>query len=358
MTQLNPAICPVTIGLDVGDRTTHFCVLRDREVVTRGSTKTTRAGLDEALGQFTGARVVLEAGSQSPWMSRHLQGMGFDVHVADPRRVQLISKDPRKTDRRDAELLARLESGMPELLGDVRHRSEQAQADLSMVRARDQLVRARASLVQCVRSLCKAYGLRLPDASTAGFAKRVRDLVPQALAPAIEVLLDQISAITAAVRELNRRIAKLAQERYPEIALLQQVNGVGPITATAFVLTIEEAARFEDSRRLGSWLGLCPRSHASGDSKPELQISKSGDGYLRRLFIQCAQYMLGPHGKDSDLRRFGLRLVARGGRAAKKKAVTAVARKLAVLLHRIWRSGLAYDPLHHTNRQTPASAAV
>lgn len=356
MTQLSGAISPLTIGLDIGDRTTHFCVLRDRAVVDRGSTKTTRDGLDQALSGFVGAHVVLEAGSQSPWMSRHLRTRGFDVHVADPRRVQLISKDPRKTDRRDAEVLARLESGMPELLGQVHHRSEQAQADLSMVRARDQLVQCRASLVQCVRSLCKAFGERLPSTSTAGFSKRVREMVPPALLPAIEVMLDQVAALTAAVRELDHRIAKVADERYPEIALLQQVNGVGPVTATAFVLTIEEPARFEDSRRLGSWLGLCPRSHASGDSNPELRISKAGDGYLRRLLVQCAQYMLGPFGQDSDLRRFGQRLAARGGRAAKKKAVTAVARKLAVLLHRIWRDGLAYDPLHEANRRATVVA--
>ena len=356
MAQLSAAISPVTIGLDVGDRTTHFCVLRDRVVVHRGSTKTSREGLDQALGEFAGARVVLEAGSQSPWMSRHLKALGFAVHVADPRRVQLISKDPRKTDRRDAEVLARLESGMPELLGQVHHRGEQAQADLSMVRARDQLVQCRTSLVQCARSLCKASGERLPSASTAGFSKRVRELVPAALTPGIEVLLDQIEALTASIRELERRIATVAAERYPEIALLQQVNGVGPVTATAFVLTIEDPTRFEDSRRLGSWLGLCPRSHASGDSNPELAISKAGDGYLRRLLVQCAQYILGPFGKDSDLRRFGQRLAARGGRAAKKKAVTAVARKLAVLLHRIWRDGLAYDPLHHANRHAAVAA--
>jgi transposase len=290
-------------------------------------------------------------------MSRHLGATGFDVHVADPRRVQLISKDPRKTDRRDAEMLARLEAGMPELLGRVHHRGEQAQADLSVVRARDQLVRCRTSLVQCVRSICKAFGERLPAASTAGFSKRVRELVPAVVLPAIEVLLDQTEALTVAIRELDRRLADAAQQRYPEVALLQQVNGVGPVTATAFVLTLEEPARFENSRRVGSWLGLCPRSHASGDSSPELRISKSGDGYLRRLLVQCAQYILGPFGKDSDLRRFGQRLVARGGRAAKKKAVTAVARKLAVLLHRIWRDGLAYDPLHRTN-QSAATAAV
>ncbi len=357
MTQLIASTSPVTIGLDVGDRTTHFCVLKDREVVTRGAASTTRKGLDEALSSFLGSRIVLEAGSQSPWMSRHLRDAGFAVHVADPRRVQLISRDPRKTDRRDAEMLARLESGMPELLGHVHHRSEQAQADLAMIRARDQVVGCRTSLVQCVRSLTKSFGLRLPSASTSGFSKRVREIVPQALLPAIEVLLDQVDTLTKSIRELDRRIAKVAKERYPEIELLQQVNGVGPVTAAAFVLTIEDPTRFEESRRVGSWLGLCPRSHASGDSDPQLRISKSGDGYLRRLLVQCAQYILGPFGKDSDLRRFGLRLVERGGRAAKKKAITAVARKLAVLLHRLWRCGLVYDPLHETNRRA-AKAAV
>jgi len=351
MTQPTLSTSPVTIGLDTGDRTIHHCALREREVVRRGVCPTTRQGLDKALADFPGTRVVLEAGSQSAWIARHLVSQGFDVHVVDPRRVQLISKDPRKTDRRDAELLARLEVGMPELLGRVHHRSEQAQADLALIRARDQLVRCRTSLVQCVRGLTKSFGLRLPSASTAAFSKRVCELVPEALLPAIEVVLLQVDGLTASIRELDRRIARVAKERYPEIEVLQQVHGIGPVTATAYVLTIEEPARFEDSRRVGSWLGLCPRSHASGDSNPELGISKSGDGYLRRLLVQCAQYVLGPFGKDSDIRRFGLRLVARGGRAAKKKALIAVARKLAVLLHRIWQSGLSYDPFHHSRRQ-------
>lgn len=357
MTQTTASTSPVTIGLDVGDRTTHFCVLENREVIQRGVCATTRKGLDRALAAFPGAGLVLEAGSQSPWMSRHLRGAGFGVHVVDPRRVQLISKDPRKTDRRDAELLARLEAGMPDLLGRIHHRSEQAQADLAMVRAREQLVTTRTSLVQCVRSLTKSFGYRLPSASAAGFHDRVRGLVPDILLPAVEPLLDQLAQISKAIRALDRRIAQLAEQRYPEISLLQEVHGVGPVTATAYVLTIEDPSRFTDSRRVGSWVGLCPRSHASGDHDPELRISRSGDTYLRRLLVQCAHYILGPFGKDSDLRRFGLRLAARGGRAAKKRAAVAVARKLAVLLHRLWRSGMAYDPLFDANRKA-ARAAV
>ena len=357
MTQITASQSLLTIGLDVGDRATHFCVLRDRQVETRGVAKTSREGLTESLFPFPGAQIVLEAGSQSPWMSRHLRGLGFQVHVADPRRVQLISKDPRKTDRRDAEMLARIESGMPEVMGFVHHRSEQAQADLALIRVRDQLVQSRTSQVQCARSLCKSFGLRLPSASTRGFTKRVRELVPADLRPAIDILLDHLEVLSAVIKKLERQIQEVAEDRYPEIEVLRQVNGVGPITSAAFVLTVEDPSRFKDSRQVGSWLGLCPKVHSSGDSNPELRVTKAGDGYLRRLLVQCAQYILGPFGKDSDLRRFGERLVARGGRAARKKAVIAVARKLGVLLHRIWRDGLAYDPLHQARRREAATAS-
>ncbi|MEZ5990127.1 MAG: transposase [Planctomycetota bacterium] len=138
--------------------------------------------------------------------------------------------------------------------------------------------------------------------------------------------------------------------------MLQQVHGVGPLTSMAFALTIEEPTRFDDSRRVWSWVGLCPRSQASGDKAPELRISKSGDGYLRRLLVQCAQHILGPFGKDGDLRRFGLRLAARED-DPRRTAVTAVARKLAVLLHRPWRHGLSYDPLHDADRKAARLSA-
>ncbi len=352
MTQISAQTTPVTIGLDVGDRTTHYCVLDgERSVIARSTFRSTPVALSKTLAQFRGARVALEAGSQSPWMLRQLRNDGFEVHVVDPRRVQLISKDPRKTDRRDAEVLARLEASMPELLGTIHHRGEQAQADLSIIRARDLLVRMRTMTVQQVRSLSKAFGVRLPSASTVAFPRRVRELTPKTLRPALEPLLDMITDLSQRIREFDRLLAKVAVKRYPEISMLQQIPGVGPVTATAFVLSIEDPGRFSDSRRVGSWVGLCPRSYASGDSDPQLRISKAGDGYLRRLLVQCAHYILGHFGKDSDLRRFGLRLAARGGRGAKQRAAVAVARKLAVLLHRLWQHSIDYEPLHHANRQ-------
>jgi len=144
---------------------------------------------------------------------------------------------------------------------------------------------------------------------------------------------------------------------YPEVELLRQIHGVGLITAATFALTIEDPNRFTDSLQVGSWVGLAPRCHSSGDSNPQLPIGKSGDGHLRRLLVQCGHYILGPFGQDSDLRRFGLKLAERGGRAAKKKAVVAVARKLAVLLHRLWSRGLEYAPLHAANRRAESAAS-
>ena len=358
MTNVTSPVCPTTIGLDVGDRRTHFCALdAQRQVLARGSFPTTPGDLKLTMERFTGARVILEAGSQSPWMSRSLRTAGFAVQVADPRRVQLIAKDPRKTDRRDAELLARLGAAGPELLGNVHHRGEQAQGHQSVIRTRDLVVRQRTMAVHHVRGLCKAFGVRLPSASTEAFPQRVRKLIPDSLQAAVLPLLELIDEFTRRIREFERTLAELAKRHYPEVQHLQQIHGVGPVISVAFVLSVEDPKRFDDSRRLGSWLGLCPRSDASGDSNPQLRISKAGDPYLRRLLVQGAQYILGHFGKDCDLRRYGLHLAARGGKAAKKRAAVAVARKLAVLLHRLWLTGATYDPLHNAKRIAAKTSA-
>ena len=358
MTNSISTMSPTTIGLDVGDRRTHFCALDEqRKVLARGSFPTARAQLQETLTPFAGAKVILEAGSQSPWMSRVLRGWGYEVQVADPRRVQLISKDPRKTDRRDAEMLARMGAAMPELLGNVYHRGEQAHAHLSIVRARDLAVRMRTMAVQQVRSICKAFGLRLPSASTSGFAGRVEDLIPELLRPALIPILELTTELTQRVRAYDKSLVKIAKEHYPEVQHLQQVNSIGPLISVAFVLSVEDPKRFVSSRRVGSWLGLCPRCQSSGDSNPQLGISKAGDPRLRRLLMQGAQRLLGPFGADCDLRRYGLHLAARGGKAAKKRAAVAVARKIAVLLHRLWVTGADYEPLRNANRLTAAATA-
>jgi transposase len=351
-------VSPITVGLDVGDRRSRFSACgSDRQAFASGSFPTTKEALLKALRPFPGAKVVLEAGSQSPWMSRVLRAQGYSVQVVDPRRVALISKDPRKSDRRDTDMLMKLGAAMPELLGNIHHRGELAQAHLSILRARDLVVRLRTMAVQQVRGLCKVFGTRLPRTDTSTFAKRVIELIPEALHDAVLPILHVIAELTERVHGFEKTLAKLAKEHYPEVQRLQQVNGIGPVISVGYVLSIEDPKRFSNSRSVGSWLGLCPRSRASGDSNPQLRISKSGDARLRRLLVQGAQQLLGPFGADCDLRRYGLHLAARGGKAAKKRAVVAVARKLAVLLHRLWVSGADYEPLRNANQKALATAS-
>jgi len=347
---------PVFFGLDVGDRVTHLCCVDGaREVLERQRFPTTREGVVEVFGGRAPAKIVLEAGSQSPWMSELLRMLGHEVVVADARRVAAITRSGRKTDRRDAEVLARLLQGMPELLGAVHHRGRQAQADLAMIRARDVLVRTRTRLVQHVRGTLKAFGLRARSCSASAFHRAAREAVPEDLEPALVPILEHLSDLERRIQHLDRELERVAGERHPDAAHLRQVCGVGPLTSLAFVLTVDDPARFKKSRTVGSWVGLCPKVLASGDQNPELSISKTGSSYLRRLLVQSAHYMLGPFGKDSDLRRFGLRLCERGGKAAKRRAVVAVARRLAVLLHRLWVSGEHYAPLRNSQR-TAATA--
>jgi transposase len=139
---------------------------------------------------------------------------------------------------------------------------------------------------------------------------------------------------------------------------LRQVEGVGPLTALTFVLTLEDPYRFEKSRSVGAYLGLVPASDKSGDRDPQRRISKEGDEMLRKLLVGSAHYILGPFGGDSDLRRHGEKIASRGAKNAKKRAAVAVARKLAVLLHRLWVTGEVYDPLYNAHRSQEREEAA
>lgn len=345
----------VTIGLDLGDKWSEACgVDAGGRTVLRHRVRTTRAGLDD-LQAYVGARVVLEAGTHSPWVSRHLKASGFEVIVANPRRVRLIAQSDSKSDGFDAEMLARLGRADPKLLAPIAHRSEAVQRDRIRLLVRDGLVRARTQLINQVRGFAKSLGVRLPGGSAETFAKRLRATELGDLFPGCAGLLEMIERLTDEARRLEREIDRVGAARYPVTQLLRQVPGVGVITSLAFVLTLEDPNRFHSSRAVGAYLGLRPRRRDSGERSPQLRITKAGDVFLRRLLVGSAQYVLGPFGPDTDLRRFGLRLAERGGKAAKKRAVVAVARKLAVLLHRLWVTGEAYVPVGYATR-APAAA--
>jgi transposase len=345
----------LTTGLDLGDRTTHRCTLDgERQVVARGRLTTTRESLQREFGGIPQQRIVIEAGSQSLWVGHLLRELGHEVMVVDPRRVQKLVAGNRKTDRRDAESLARLAVGVPELLGNAHHRSFETQADLSVMRSRDVLVRVRTKLVCHVRGILKSFGIKLRRTKAEGFHRRAGAEIPALLQPALQPVLAVLADLERRIDELDDTLQVAATTRHPEVAVLRQVAGVGPVVAMAFALTVGDPQRFKRSRDVGAWVGLTPDKRASGDSDPQLRIHKRGDGYLRRLLVVAAHYILGPFGKDSDLRRYGLRLCERGGKNGKKRAVCAVARKLAVLLHRLWVSGGVYEPLRNSK---PAEVA-
>lgn len=338
----------LTMGLDLGDRYSQICVLaEDGELLEEARVRTTAAALRRRFGFEGSARVVLEAGAHSPWVSRLLEELGHEVIVANPRRLRLIYENHSKSDRVDAAYLARVGRLDPGLLAPLRHRSATTQADLVLLRSREALVRSRTALINHTRGAVKAAGGRLPRCSAVSFASKVRAHIPAELEPALLAVLETIAHLNVQIRTLELRIQEMAEERYPETQLLRQVPGVGPITAATYLLTLEDPARFPRSRAVGSYLGLRPRQKDSGSSRPQLRITKAGDEAVRRLLVGAAQYILGRFGPDSDLRRWGLRLAEQGGKAAKKRAVVAVARKLSVLLLRLWVTGEVYEPLRN-----------
>lgn len=353
MTVIAPA--SLTAGLDLGDRTSHFCLLDGAgNVVERGTFSMGRGAVERQMTRLRRKgveRVALEVGTHSPWLSRLLHAMGFEVYVANARKVQLVSQNTRKTDRVDAELLARLCRVDPRLLSPIEHRGAAAQADLALLKSRGAVVDSRTQLVNHVRGIVKAWGARLPSCSTDCFHKKVAEHVPDELAAALAPVIKQIGCLTETITAFDKQIEKRSEERYPEVAVLRQIKGVGPITALTYALTIESPERIHKTRNVGAYLGLVPREFQSGGKKPELRITKAGDATLRSLLVSSAHYILGPFGEDSDLRRFGERIASKGGKGAKKRAIIAVARKLSIVLLRLWQTGEQYEPLRNSTRR-------
>jgi transposase len=348
----------LTIGLDLGDRNSWYCVVDEAgQIQLEQRVRTTAAALRELFGTMPRSRIALEIGTHSPWISRLLSELGHEVIVANARKVRLIGESRKKDDRLDAQRLGRLARIDPQLLYPVKHRSVQAQADLMTIRARAGLVRARTALVNTARGLAKSYGERLRGCNVRNMNPEKAEGLSPELQTALEPLLACIESVSERIREYNERIEKLAQDSYPQVAVLKQVKGVGTLIALTYMLTLEDPYRFRKSRDVGCYLGLPPGRRNSGQREPQLHISKEGDPYLRTLLIQGAQHILGPFGIECDLRRWGLTLAERGGKSGKKRAIVATARKLAVLLHHLWVSGEAYEPLHNSSRTTVATAA-
>jgi transposase len=342
----------ITAGLDLGDKYSHLCLIDtdSGEVIEEGRLRTTPEALRQRFDSEYSLKIAIEVGMHSPWVSRLLEECGHKVLVANARKLKLIYGGKRKTDKLDAENLARLGRLDPKLLYPLKHRSEASQAHLAVIRSREALVGSRTQLINHVRGAVKSFGHRLPKCSARSFQKKILEHLPKELVSALRPLLETIGELTERIREYERKLEEIATEHYPETELLRQVAGVGTLTSLTFVLTLEDPHRFSKSRSVGAYLGLVPGEDQSGESDPQQQISKEGDEMLRRLLVGSAHYILGPFAQDSDLRRHGLKIAERGGKNAKKRAVVAVARKLCVLLHHLWVTGDVYEPLHNARR--------
>ena len=353
-----------TVGLDLGDKHSRYCVLdQEGQIRAERSVATTKAAMTREFGKLQRSRIALEVGTHSPWVSRLLSGLGHEVIVANARKVRAISQSSRKDDRMDAQMLGRLARVEPALLCPIRHRGEVAQQHLAMIRARAALVDARTGLVNLARGVSKAFGERLRKCDADQMGERELEKLDAGVKGALGRVLQMVEAMTEQIHGYDKELAEIARKHYPETALLEQISGVGLLIALTFLLTLEDKSRFGRSRDVGCYLGLRPKRQDSGESQPELRITKEGDVYLRRLLVQGAHYILSARGPDTDLKRWGLQLAGTGKQAGqpkkqgdkkkKKRAVVAVARKLAILLHHLWVTGEVYEPL----RQAQAAAA-
>lgn len=349
----------LTEGLDLGDQESVTCLIDEScRIVGRGRIKTTAEELTAHFGQGRLRRVVLEASTHSPWVGRLIKDLGHELIVANPRHVHLIANNQRKNDHNDAELLARMGRADPELLSPVTPRSEQQQDDLSLIRQREGFVRSRTREINIQRSLVKSTGDRLPSCSAESFhrkitAKSVSARLWDLLEPGVTV----VECLSLQIKVCDDKLETIGRKRYPQIERLQKIHGVGPVVALAYVLTLGDPSRFSRSREVGAYIGLVPAQKQSSQSNPQLSITKCGNTYLRCLLVNAAQRILQKRSPDCALKQHGLRIYQAQGetRIAKRKAVIAVARKLAVIMHRVWVSGQEYDPFHGAKTKPEAA---
>ncbi len=346
-----------TIGIDLGDRHSRVCVL-DHETgeIEEFSISMCPNAFRERMARVRRARVVIECGTQSLWVGHTLMDLGFDLIVANPRNLALIAKSHLKTDRVDARMLAELGGSSLRLLQPVTLRSMATQRDLALMRVRDALVKDRTEQVNRLRMILKPFGIRIKTGTGRGMIEDVRCKSPDELVEVTAPLIRTIEHLNQEIRGLDRKIATLIEERYPQARLLMTVDGIGPITALSTVLTIDDPKRFKGSRSAGAYAGLAPGKFESGRIRRDMGITKTGSLLWRCHLINSAQYILSSRGKDCDLRRIGLEIASRGGPKGKRRAVVAVARRLAVMMHRMLIEHREFERLRFPERRMAFAA--
>src|SRR5262245_12059439 len=284
----------LTVGLDLGDQWSNYCILGlEGETLAEGQLRTTREDVAEFFRALSAARVILEVGTHSAWVREVVVGCGQEVLGANPRLMDGTKRRKRKNDRIDANKLARLGRVDPQSLFPMEHRSTEVRQDLVVLRARDALVTVRTQLINATRGLVKSMGARLPKCTSPSFPHQVEEMLPAEVRAALLPLVRLAEALSDCIKVCDESLDKLGGEKYEDAELVRQVKGVGPLTSLAYVVTVENPDRFRKSRDVGRYLGLVPRQEDSGDSQPQLGISKAGDVMLRRLLVGSAHYILG-----------------------------------------------------------------
>jgi transposase len=328
----------LTVGIDLGDQWSQFCLLDAQGTIgEEGRVRSTRSAFQARFGALAPARIALETGTHSLWASELLAELGHEVIVAHVREVRAITGSHSKTDpdQVDARKLARYARVDPEILHPVRLRDSDQQRDLVLIRARAALVRARSLLINTVRGLVKPFGSRVSSCDADCFATHCREELPREMWVSLRPLVEQMAQLTERIQDYEKQIGIVMAEQYPDAAPLRSVFGVGPVTALTFVLTLADPQRFTRSRDVG--------------------ITKAGNTYLRWLLVECAHRLLRIDAPDSAIKRWGQKLCERGGKNAQKRAIVAVARKLAVLLHRLWVTQQKWEPLYGVRSVTATS---
>jgi transposase len=334
---------PTFVGLDVSQARTTVCIVDERGLVTwRGSCGTSPAAIAQTLTAQAPLleRVGLESGPLAPWLVHELRALELPVVCLDARHARAaLSVQINKSDANDADGLAQIvRTGW---YREVEVKSIESHLVRATLGVRKQLVGMRTEMNNQIRGLMKIFGLILPKGSGARFEAGVRARLAEKteLGVVVQPLLTAWRALDDQVATLERQLVRRAR-RHAVCHRLMTVPGVGPLTALAFVTTVDDPTRFRRSSSVGAYLGLTPRRHQSGERDVSGRISRCGDRLTRSYLYEAANVLLTRVERWSFLKAWALRLAKRSG---PKKAKVALARKLAALLHRLWRDGTTFS---------------
>jgi transposase len=341
---MNECSTKLFIGMDVSEEKIEIFILPTDGKGVNGSIGNNPADINKFLDKFDPSEITIamETGTHSPWLNELMEAKGIKTYVANARKLRMIYTSDKKSDERDAEMLARIAKFDPKLLSPIEHRDKKSRINLSVIKSRDVLVRSRTTMMNSARGQLRSFGIKTTTLKPSSFTQSAYKILPPELKESLEGLLNQIRLLELEIKKYDKKIDKLCKT-YTETQKLRQVKGVGPLVALTYVLTIYNPKRFKSGNRLASYIGLVPKRKQSGEMDKQLGITKTGDALLRKLMIQSANYILGPFGEECDLRDFGMKIMARGGNIAKKKAKVAVARKLSKLLLKLWTTDEKYD---------------